>query len=131
MDDPGARLPEAAAVFRRCGAEEIVNLLALIEGSAQIGLAVGPRLNKMVAVNRGRHHDALALCLHELQHAALAKHILKNDAIGTEREIAAAGLQFLRFRGVEMTEQHFVRKCQRLLQSNAYDGLVLPHPRLE
>ena len=62
----------------------------------------------MVAVYCGRHCDALALRLHELQHAALAKHILKDHAIGTEREIAAAWLQFLPFRGVEMAEQRFV-----------------------
>ena len=124
MDDPGARLPEAAAVFRRCGAEEIVDLVALIERGAQIGLAIGPRLNQMVAVDRGRHRDALAPCLHELQHAALAEHVLKHHAIGTEREIAVARLQFLRFRGVEMAEQHLVRKGQRLLQSAADDGEV-------
>ena len=131
MDDPGARLPETAAVFRRRGAKEVVNLLALIEGSPQIGLAIGPRLNKMVAVDRGRHRDAVTLCLHELQHAALAKHILKNHAIGTEGEIAVAWLQFLRFGGVEMAEQHFVRKRQRLLHSTADDGEVLPHRRVE
>src|SRR6476660_360744 len=122
MDDPGARLPEAAAVFRRCGAEEVVNLFALIERSPQSGLAIGPRLNKMVAVDRGRHRDSLTLCLHELQHAALAKYILKNHAIRTEREIAVARLQLLRFRGVEMAKQHFVRKGKRLLQSVSDDG---------
>jgi hypothetical protein len=85
----------------------------------------------MVAVDRGRHRDSLTLCLHELQHAALAKYILKNHAIRTEREIAVARLQLLRFRGVEMAKQHFVRKGKRLLQSVSDDGEVLAHCRVD
>ena len=121
---PGARPPEADAEFRRRGAQEVVDLAVLAERRPQIGVALGPRLDQVVAVDRGRHRDACAPRLHELEHAALAEHVLEDHAVGPEREIAVAGLERLAFGVVEMAEQHLVGERQRPRDAPANDPQV-------
>ena len=89
VDDAGARAPEARAVLRGGGLQEVIDLLVLGERLAQVALALDARLDQVVAVDRGRHRDRGPPRLHELQHGGLAQHVLQHDAIGTQEEIAA------------------------------------------
>ncbi len=131
VNDPGARLPEAASVLGRGRAQEVVDLAAFVERRPQVGSAVGAGLDEMVAMYGGRHRDPVALRLHELQHAALAEHVLENHAVRPNRQIAAARLQILFFGRVEMPEEHLVGQRQRPLQPAADHREVSPHRLVE
>jgi hypothetical protein len=50
---------------------------------------------------------------HELQHGGLSQHVLQNDAVGMEKQIALARLDFLVFRVVKVTQQNLIRQGQR------------------
>ena len=80
---------------------------------------------------RGRHGDRVAPRLHELQHGGLAQHVLEDDAVGPQEEIALAGLQLLVLGIVEVAEQHLVRQRQRFAQAAADDLEVLRHRRVD
>ena len=72
VDDAGAGPPEAQTVFGRRGTQKVIDLLVLGERLAQIGGALDPRLDQVVAVDRRRHRDLVAPGLHELQAARFA-----------------------------------------------------------
>ncbi len=74
-----------------------------------------PRLDQVVAVHRRRHGDLVAPRLHELQQAGLPEHVLKDDPVGAELQIAPARLELLAFRVVEVSEQDLVGQGQRPL----------------
>ncbi len=52
MDDPAARLPEAQPEAGGHRSEEVVDLGVLVLGHQQVGLAVHPGLDEVVAVDR-------------------------------------------------------------------------------
>src|SRR5262245_3079586 len=66
----------------------------------------------MVAVDSRRRGDFLPQGLHELEHGGLPEHVLQNDAVGMEKQIALARLDFLVFRVVKVSEQNLVRQGQ-------------------
>ena len=131
VDDAGARPPEAGAVLRRRRAQEIVDLLVLRQRLAQVGRPLDARLDQMVAMDRGRHSDFGASRLHELEQARLAEHVLKDDAVGPQQQVAFAGLEFLMLRIVEVPEQDLVRESQRLAQSPAHHREIARHRRVD
>ncbi len=131
MDDAGARPPEPQAVFGRGRAQEVIDFLVLGERFAQIRGALDPRLDQMVAMDRGRDRDLVAPGLHELEQTGLPQHILKNDAVGAQQQIAVAGLQLLVLRIVEMPEQDLVRQGQRLIEPAADHRKIARHCRVD
>ena len=131
VDNAGARPPEAGAVLRRRRPQEIVDLLVLGERLAEILSALGARLDQMVAMHRGRDSDLVAPRLHELEQAGLAEHVLEDDAVGPEQQVALAGLELLVLRIVEVAEQDLVGESQRLAQSPADHRKVARHCRVD
>ena len=127
MNDAGARTPKSRAVLCGRRLQEVVDLLVLLERLAQIALALDARLDEMVAVDRRGHRDFLAPCLAELQHGRLSEHVLEDDAVRTQKEIAAPRLHLLVLGIVEMAEEHLVRERQRAAEPSAYDGDVALH----
>jgi hypothetical protein len=121
MNDAGAGAPEPRAVLGRGGAKKAVHLPVLGDRGAQVRSRADARLDEMVAVHRRRHKDAFAPCLHELKQARLAENVLKNDAIGSERERALAGFQLLGSRVVQVPEENLLRECQRAPHTAAND----------
>ena len=81
VDDPGARPPEAQAIFGRRRTQKVVDLLVLGEGFPQIRGALDPRLDQVVAVNGGRNSDFFPPGLHELQQPRLPQYVLEYDAV--------------------------------------------------
>ena len=57
---PRARLPEADAVLRRHGAQELVDLGVHVERDLQVDVGADARLDEVVAVHRRRHRDRAA-----------------------------------------------------------------------
>ena len=55
VDDPRARLPEADAVLRARGAQEVVDLRVRVERAGEVGRPSTPRLDEVIAVH-GRGH---------------------------------------------------------------------------
>jgi hypothetical protein len=127
VDDPGARLPEADAESRRGRAQEVVDLAVLGERGAQVGGAVDARLDQVVAVDRGRHRDALAAGLHELEHAGLAQHVLEHDAVGAQRELAVPDVELLALGIVEVAEQDLLGQGERAGQAPPHHFEVARH----
>jgi hypothetical protein len=90
-------------------------------------LTFDARLDEVVAVDRGRHRDALPPRLHELQHRGLAEHVLQDDPVGAEEQVALAGFHLLALGVVGMTEQHLVGQGQRPAQPAPNDGEIALH----
>jgi len=111
-------------------ARESVDFVVLQKRLTQVALAFDARLDQVVAVDRGRHRDAVAPGLHELEQPGLAQHILEHDAVGTQEEVALARHHVLALRVVQVPEQHLVRQGQRLAQAVAHDLEVLRHGRV-
>ena len=127
MNDPGARPPEARAVLGGRRTQEVVDLLILGERLAQIDLPLDARLDEVIAVDRRRHRDAEAPGLHELEHGGLPEHVLQDDAVGSEEQIALAGLHLLMLRIVEVSQQHLVGQSQGPAQSAADNREIALH----
>jgi hypothetical protein len=131
VDDAGAGSPKAQTVFRRRGTQKVIDFLVLGEGLAQIRGALDPRLDQVVAMDRRRHRDLVPPGLHELKQPGLPQHILEDDAIGTDEQIALAGLQLLVFGIVEMAEQDLVGQRQRPPQPAPDNRKVPRHRRVD
>ena len=127
MHDAGARAPEAGAILCSGRLQKVVDLLVLGERFAEVALALDARLDEVVAVDRRRHCHRLAPRLAELQHRRLPEHVLQDDTIGTQEEIAAPRLHLLMLRIVEVAQQDLVGEGQRVAESSAYDGEVALH----
>jgi hypothetical protein len=112
-------------------APNFVDLGVLGERLAQVLPALDPGLDQVVAMHRGRYRDPVAPRLHELQQAGLPEHVLENDAVGTQEQIALAGLHVLAFRVVEVPQQHLVGQCQRFAQAAAHHLEVFRHGRVD
>ncbi len=119
MHDPRARLPELRAVARRRRAQKLVDLVVLEKRGAQIGEPVGARLNQVIAVNARRHRHLLLSGLHELEHARLPQHILKDHAIRAQQEVALTAQKLLPARVVEVAKEDLVSQGQRTAQPGA------------
>jgi hypothetical protein len=124
MPAPG---PKPCAVLGRRRAQEVIDFDIFDERLAQVAFALDPCLYQMVAMDGGGHRDMRAPCLHKLQHTRLSQHILKNNAVGTQEEIALARLQVLVFRIVKVPEQHLVRQGKRFAKAPAYHLEILGH----
>ncbi len=131
VNDAGAGPPEAQAVFGRRGTQKIIDLLVLGERLAQIRGALDPRLDQVVAMDRGRHRDLVAPGLHELQEPRLPQHVLEHDAVGTDQQVALPRLQFLVFGIVEVPQQDLVGQCQRPSQPAPDNRKVPRHRRVD
>ena len=82
VDDAGARLPEADAVLRRHGSEELVHLGVHVERTPQVDVGTDARLDEMVAVHGGRHLHARQAGGHELEQRHLRGGVLHGHAVG-------------------------------------------------
>jgi hypothetical protein len=127
VDDSGARAPESRAVFRGRRLEEIVDLLVLGERLAQIDLALDASLDEVIAVDRRRYRDVLPPRLHELEHRGLPEHVLQHDPVGTEEQIALAGLHLLTLGIVGVPQQHLVGQSQGPAEPSADDREIPLH----
>ncbi len=78
-------------------------------------------------MDRGRYRDSESPGLHELEHGGLSEHVLQDDAVGTEQEIALAGLHLLVLRVVEVAQQDLVGQGQGPAQSAADDREIALH----
>ncbi len=102
VDDPGAGLPEADAVLRARGAEEVVDLRVGVERAGEVGGAVRARLDEVVAVHGRGELGPVEARAHELEHHDLGQRVLERDAVGIEVGVGAAALEpadRLRIRG--------------------------------
>ena len=127
VNDAGARAPEAGAILCSGRLQKVVDLLVLGERFAEVALALDARLDEVVAVDRRRHRHRLAPRLAELQHRRLPEHVLQDDAVGTQEEIAASRLHLLVLRIVEVAQQDLVGESQRVTEPSAYDDEVALH----
>ena len=93
----------------------------------QVRLALDSRLDEMVAVDSGGRRDFLTQGLHELEHGGLSEHVLQNDAVGMEKQIALARLDFLVFRVVKVSQQNLVRQGQWPAQPAADNREITLH----
>src|SRR6185503_2168296 len=89
------------------------------------------RGDEMIAVDGGRHRDARAPGLRELQHAALAEHVLEHHAVRTQGEMAAARHELLLLRLIEMSEQHLLGEGQRPGEAAAHHREARLHRGIE
>ena len=127
MDDARAGRPEPRAVARRSRAEKRVDLSVLAQRGPEIGQTLAARLDQVIAVDGRRHGDAIATGLHELQEAGLAEHVLEDDPVGAQREVALARRPGRRLRVVEVAEQQLVGERQRPADASAHDSEVPRH----
>ena len=95
MNDAGAGLPEADAVFRGARFEEIQDFSIFLVGFFEIGGSADAGLNQVIAVNRARHRHLRASREHELQNGHLGRGILHRDAIGRQADMAFSPFQGL------------------------------------
>ena len=120
VDDAGPRPPEADAVLGGGRAQEVVDLLVLVERRAEVALALDARLDEVVAVDRGGHGDRVAPGLHELEHGRLPQHVLQDHPVGAELQVALAGLHLLVLGVVQVSEQDLVGQGEGPAQPAAH-----------
>ena len=82
VDDARAGLPEARAIAGGGAAQELVDLFVFADGDLEIGIGADSRLDQMVAVDGGRHDDALQSRQFELEQRHLCCGVLQGDPIG-------------------------------------------------
>jgi hypothetical protein len=93
----------------------------LCERLPQVLSSLVARLYQVITVNGRRHGNPLAATLHELEHAGLGQHVLKNDAVGPQQQVALARNEILVLRVVEVPEQCLLGEGQRPAQPVAND----------
>ena len=113
MDDPRARLPEADAVLRRDGAEELVDLGVDVERRRHVALGADVRLDQVVAVHRRRHRDRGQPSRHELEQRHLRGRVLHRDAVGAIVGVVDRPLEADCLRIVGVRDQHLLREGHR------------------
>jgi hypothetical protein len=84
----------------------------------------------MVAVDRRRDRDPLAPGLHELQHAGLPEHVLKDDAVGPQRQVADPGLELGLVGVVEVSEQELLGRVRGRARRAADDPEIAIEARV-
>ncbi|MCG3120622.1 MAG: hypothetical protein ALAOOOJD_03403 [bacterium] len=81
VDDAGARIPKADAVFVGNAGEKFIHLLVLIARPRQIRMRTELGLNQMIAMHRARHDGLRQARAHELQQRHLRRRVLHGHAI--------------------------------------------------
>ena len=113
VDDPAARAPEADAVLRRHGAQEVVDLLVGVDGDAEVDRRPDLGLDQVVAVDGRRHGDLRQAGGHELQQGHLGRGVLHGDAVGVEVGVALAAHQLLARRVDEVVDEDLLGQRER------------------
>ena len=113
VDDPRARVPEADAVLRRDGAQELVHLGVGVDRVLQVDLGADPGLDEVVAVHRRRHRHAREPRGHELQQRHLRGRVLHRDAVGPVVGVVGAPLEPDGVRVLGVREQHLLGVRER------------------
>ena len=108
MDDARAGAPESHAVLGRGGAQEVIDLAVLAQRFLQVLGTFHPRLDEVVAVDRGGNGGGGAEGLHELEHGRLAQHVLQDDAVGPEVDVSLPPYQARLGGIVQMGQQNLV-----------------------
>ena len=117
VDDAGPRLPEADAELGAGGAQELEDLPVLLQGRSQIRRGTGARLDEVVAVHRRGDRDPLASRLDELQERHLRRGVLHRHAVGAQHQIAAARLEILAPRIVQVAQHDLLGQGERPFQA--------------
>jgi hypothetical protein len=125
VNDARSGPPETNVVFgARCG-QEVVDLLVDVVGASQILCAADLCLDKMVTVDSGWGGHRGHARGHELENGHLGSSILACYAVGAELEVAAATLDLLAVRVVQMRVENLLSKGERAIETLAHNAEVL------
>jgi hypothetical protein len=107
VDDAGPGFPEPDAVLGGGRAQEVVDLLVLLDRAGDVFLGAGLRADQMVAVHGAGHGHALLARLHELQQGHLRGGVLHGHAVGTQQQLRLAALPGLRVEVIRVRHENF------------------------
>ena len=114
IPDPGFQKPDAVAGRHRL--EEVVDLVVVLERGQQVGLAVHPGLDEVVAVHGRRHLDLVEAGGHELEQGHLGGGVLHGHAVRAQVGVRAAPLELLARRVVEVVDEDLLGQGQRSMR---------------
>ena len=121
MDDARTGAPKSRAILGGGVLEELVDFHVLFHGLDQVDASLDPCLDEVVAVDGRGDCDALAHCLHKVEHDRLAEDVLERDAVGVEGELAHSRLNVLVLGVDEVSQEDFIGQSQRSADSLAND----------
>ncbi len=115
----------------RCGTEKLVDFVVLVERRLHVGAGTDAGADEVIAVHRGRHGDALAPGLHELQQCHLRRGVLHGDTIGAQIDPALAALDVRGGGVVEVDEEDLLREGQGAAEAAAHEVEALVKRRVK
>ena len=127
VDNARPRLPEAHAELAAGGLQELVDLIALVEGVLQVRGSPDTGLDQVVAMDGGRNGYPGAPGLHELQDSHLSGYVLVGHPVRVEHDVALAGVQFRIRRVIQVSQHDLFRQGQRAVEARPDDFQLLFH----
>jgi hypothetical protein len=117
VDDARAGSPEADAVARRGGAQELVHFAVGLACDPQVVPGPGEGLDQVVAVHGGGHGGLVAAREHELEQGHLRRRVLHGDAIRAGLQVAAPGLEVGVLGVGQVAEEDLLRVGERAAEA--------------
>ena len=130
VDDPRSGLPEADAVSRRDGAQEVVDLVVHGQRDLEVDARAFLRLDQVIAVDRRRCGDFVEARGHELEQRHLRGGVLHRDAVGAEVGVGAPAFELLGLGIAEVVHQDLLGKGEGTAEAPTPDGSAVGEGRI-